>query len=255
MLRFIFAALVMVGLVFVSADAAGPQEKNRLEETPAGWQEGLGGRRLGKRAGDHRRRSGGVRDPLPQWQQSAHARSDGKLGDRHPLRQVDGADAGCAVDRVWCSFSGGDGGEDRPRHQGAWQHRVPRTRQGRQGAARPRPILLSCRLQGGARTKETLEITKRAKEIIEKMQAKYPKKDLKTMVEDKVVTPTHTIVGRIVTTKVKTKSDYSGEIDHQLAHMRTLLRRRGGQSRPRRFGGREQVCQSGGMAGNELSSR
>lgn len=73
-----------------------------------------------------------------------------------------------------------------------------------------------------ARTKETLEVSKRAKEIVQKLQEKLPKKDLKTSVEDKVVTPTHTIVGRILTAAVKTKAEYFGDIEHKIANMRTL---------------------------------
>lgn len=73
-----------------------------------------------------------------------------------------------------------------------------------------------------ARSRAPLEVTKRAKEIVQKLQTKLPKKDQKTSADDKVVTPTHTIVGRIVTKSVKTKADYFGEIEHQLANMRTL---------------------------------
>ena len=66
------------------------------------------------------------------------------------------------------------------------------------------------------------EIASRAKEIVQKLQAKHAKKDLRTTTDDKVVTPTHTIVGRIMTTTVKTKADYFGELEHKLANMRTL---------------------------------
>ena len=54
------------------------------------------------------------------------------------------------------------------------------------------------------------------------MQAKYTKKELKTSVEDRIVTPTHTIVGRILTSTVKTKAEYFGDIDHKFVNMRTL---------------------------------
>ncbi|MBI1830926.1 MAG: hypothetical protein HYR84_05680 [Planctomycetes bacterium] len=66
-----------------------------------------------------------------------------------------------------------------------------------------------------------LEVSKRSKEIVQKLQAKYSKKDLKTSVEDRIVTPTQTIVGRILTPAIKTKADYFGEIDHKFAHMRS----------------------------------
>ena len=71
------------------------------------------------------------------------------------------------------------------------------------------------------RSKEA-EVSKRAKEIVSKMQTKYSKKELKTSVDDRVVTPTHTIVGRILTATVKTKAEYFGEIDHKFANMRSL---------------------------------
>lgn len=66
------------------------------------------------------------------------------------------------------------------------------------------------------------EAAGRAKELMQKMQAKYPKKDLRTNPDDKIVTPTQTIVGRIVTPSVKTKAEYFGEVDHKLANMRNL---------------------------------
>jgi hypothetical protein len=69
--------------------------------------------------------------------------------------------------------------------------------------------------------KET-EVAARAKDIVEKLKAKYPKKDLRTNVDDRVVTATQTLVGRILTTTVKTKAEYFGEIEHKLANMRTL---------------------------------
>jgi hypothetical protein len=72
-----------------------------------------------------------------------------------------------------------------------------------------------------SRAKEA-EVAKRAKELVQKLQTKLPKKDLKTMREDRLVTPTHTIVGRILTPMVKTKADYFGEMEHQIANMRTL---------------------------------
>ncbi len=72
-----------------------------------------------------------------------------------------------------------------------------------------------------SRTKEA-DVARRAKDIAQKLQAKHAKKDLRTMVDDKVVTPTQTIVGRIVTATVKTKADYFGLVDHKLANMRSL---------------------------------
>ncbi|HZZ80388.1 MAG TPA: hypothetical protein VFE62_17930 [Gemmataceae bacterium] len=66
------------------------------------------------------------------------------------------------------------------------------------------------------------EIAQRAKELAKKMQASFPKKDLKTTVDDKIVTKAFTIVGRIQTPTVKAKTEYFGDIELGLAKMRTL---------------------------------
>lgn len=71
------------------------------------------------------------------------------------------------------------------------------------------------------RAKEA-EIAMRAKEIVQKLQAKHPKKDLKIFVEDKVITPTFPIVGRILTPSIKAKADYFGDVELNLADMRSL---------------------------------
>ena len=67
-----------------------------------------------------------------------------------------------------------------------------------------------------------LEVSKRAKTILQKMQAKHPKKDLKISVEDRVLTQNFTIVGRILTTTVKAKTQYFGGQELNVADMRTL---------------------------------
>jgi hypothetical protein len=66
------------------------------------------------------------------------------------------------------------------------------------------------------------ETSQRAKEVLKKLQASHPKKDLKTSAEDKVVTPTFTIVGRILTSTIKAKTDYFGDVELSLTKMRTL---------------------------------
>jgi hypothetical protein len=73
-----------------------------------------------------------------------------------------------------------------------------------------------------SRAKEHPEVAKRAKEIVAKLQAKHPKKDLKTTTDDRVVTTNFTIVGRILTPTVKAKTEYFGEQELNLAKMRTL---------------------------------
>jgi hypothetical protein len=66
------------------------------------------------------------------------------------------------------------------------------------------------------------EVAMRAKEIVKKLQAKHIKKDLKISIDDKVVTPTFTIAGQILTPSIKVKTDYFGETKLELAQMRTL---------------------------------
>ncbi len=66
------------------------------------------------------------------------------------------------------------------------------------------------------------EATARAKDIVGKIQAKHAKKDLKTSTDDRVITPTQTLVGRILTPSVKTNGEYFGEMEHKVANMRTV---------------------------------
>ena len=67
-----------------------------------------------------------------------------------------------------------------------------------------------------------LEVSRRAKEVLKQLQAKHPKKDLKHSVEDKVITPNFTIVGKILTTSVKAKAELFGEVTLPVARMRTM---------------------------------
>jgi hypothetical protein len=71
------------------------------------------------------------------------------------------------------------------------------------------------------RAKE-VEVATRAKEVVQKLTAKHAKKDLKLFVEDRVITPTFPIVGRILTPSIKAKAEYFGEVELSLADMRTL---------------------------------
>ncbi len=72
-----------------------------------------------------------------------------------------------------------------------------------------------------SRVKEA-EIANRAKSVVQKLQAKHPKKDLKIIVDDRVITPTFPIVGRILTPSIKAKADYFGTVELSLADMRTM---------------------------------
>ncbi|MBI3407995.1 MAG: hypothetical protein HY040_06520 [Planctomycetes bacterium] len=69
---------------------------------------------------------------------------------------------------------------------------------------------------------EDLEISRRAKEVVKQLQAKHPKKDLKTETEDRLVTPSFTIVGRIQTTSLKAKAELFGDVSLPVARMRGL---------------------------------
>jgi hypothetical protein len=66
------------------------------------------------------------------------------------------------------------------------------------------------------------ETSRRGKEILKKLQANHPKKDLKLDRDDKVVTPTFTIVGRILTPSIKVDAEYFGAAVLSLTKMRTL---------------------------------
>ncbi len=67
-----------------------------------------------------------------------------------------------------------------------------------------------------------LEVSRRAKDVVKQLQAKHPKKDLKTTTLDKVITPEFTIVGRILTATIKAKAELFGEIDMPISRMRTM---------------------------------
>jgi hypothetical protein len=69
---------------------------------------------------------------------------------------------------------------------------------------------------------DELEVSKRAKDLVKKLQAKHQKKDLKTVTEDRVVTPTFTIVGHILTPKLKAKAELFGDVELPVARMRML---------------------------------
>lgn len=67
-----------------------------------------------------------------------------------------------------------------------------------------------------------LETARRAKEIVQKLQTRHAKKDLKTTTDDRVTTPTFPIVGRILTTSLKVKTDTFGDTEVKVADLRNL---------------------------------
>jgi len=69
---------------------------------------------------------------------------------------------------------------------------------------------------------ELPEVTKRATLAMEKMKAKHPSRNLRLREDDVVVTPSFTIVGRIVTPTVKARAENFGELDLQLAKLRGI---------------------------------
>jgi hypothetical protein len=72
-----------------------------------------------------------------------------------------------------------------------------------------------------SRVKES-EISGRGKIIVLKLQTAFPKKDLKISADDKVVTPTLTLTGRLLAPRLQAKADYFGAVELSLADMRTL---------------------------------
>jgi len=73
-----------------------------------------------------------------------------------------------------------------------------------------------------------LEVARRAKELVKQLQAAHPKKDLKTAPEDRVITPTFTIVGRILTPTIKAQAELFGTVELPVARMRGLRALHGG---------------------------
>jgi hypothetical protein len=67
-----------------------------------------------------------------------------------------------------------------------------------------------------------VETARRAKEVLDKLQAKFPKKDLKNTNDDRVTTPTFPIVGRILTSSIKVTTDTFGDTEVKLADLRQL---------------------------------
>lgn len=74
-----------------------------------------------------------------------------------------------------------------------------------------------------------LETSRRAKELVKQLQAKHPKKDLKTSTDDRVITATFTIVGRIQNTSIKADAELFGQVDLPVARMRTMRALAGGR--------------------------
>lgn len=67
-----------------------------------------------------------------------------------------------------------------------------------------------------------LELSKRAKSVVETMRTNLAAKDLRTQHADQIVTPTFTLVGRIVTPSLKANADYFGNVEVQVTKLRTL---------------------------------
>lgn len=74
-----------------------------------------------------------------------------------------------------------------------------------------------------------LETSRRAKELLKQLQAKHQKKDLKTSVDDRVITATFTIVGRIQNTSIKANAELFGQVDLPVSRMRMLRSLAGGR--------------------------
>jgi hypothetical protein len=72
-----------------------------------------------------------------------------------------------------------------------------------------------------SRSKE-LEVSRRAKDVVKQLQANHPAKDLRTTGEDKLTTPTFTIVGNILTPSIKANTELFGQVELSVAKMSTL---------------------------------
>ena len=67
-----------------------------------------------------------------------------------------------------------------------------------------------------------LELSKRAKALVAKMQQELPAEKFRTHMADTIVTPTFTVVGRIVTPALKAKVEYFGLGQFDLVDLRSL---------------------------------
>jgi hypothetical protein len=69
---------------------------------------------------------------------------------------------------------------------------------------------------------EQAEVMKRATLAMEKLKAKHPARNLRLREDDVIVTAHFTVVGRITTPTVKAKAENFGELDLQLAKLRSV---------------------------------
>jgi hypothetical protein len=67
-----------------------------------------------------------------------------------------------------------------------------------------------------------VELSKRAKALVAKMQQDLPGKELRFHTTDTIVTPTFTLVGKIVTPSLKAKVEYFGATQFDLVDLRSL---------------------------------
>jgi hypothetical protein len=73
------------------------------------------------------------------------------------------------------------------------------------------------------------EVAKRAADVVSRIRAKVPAKELQLGEDDKIVTTKFTIVGRIVTSTIKAHTEYFGAAElslPQLRHLRALAEAR-----------------------------
>ena len=99
------------------------------------------------------------------------------------------------------------------------------------------------------------EVSNRAKEIATKLQSAFPKGDLKTSFEDRIVTDGFTVVGEILTPSVKATAKYFGDVELSLSDMRTLP---GRAAANQGIGGHRrcpQIFQRPAMDGDQVSQR
>ena len=67
-----------------------------------------------------------------------------------------------------------------------------------------------------------LEGSRRAKQILQTLQQSLPAKDQRLQVDDQIITPKFTILGRIATRSVKAQADYFGEVELTITQLRTM---------------------------------
>jgi hypothetical protein len=73
-----------------------------------------------------------------------------------------------------------------------------------------------------ASNSDDVEVSRRAKAVVDKLHERHPRTDLKISNQDRLVTANATLSGRILNVTFRAKSNLFGEVELPLAQMRSL---------------------------------